>query len=66
MSAQSLCCEVSNICRGLVARELTERSGQAAAGERQFQLYSLTGSAVGQRFFNGTQRAGEVARALAS
>lgn len=44
VSAQSLCCEVSNICRGLVARELTERSGQATAGERQFQLYGLTGA----------------------
>ena len=44
ISADSLCCEVSNICRGLVARELAGRSGQATAGERQFQLYGLTGA----------------------
>ncbi|MBE3510498.1 triphosphoribosyl-dephospho-CoA synthase CitG [Enterobacter cloacae complex sp. I2] len=44
VSAGSLCCEVSNICRGLVARELVGRSGQATAGERQFQLYGLTGA----------------------
>ncbi|WP_323633698.1 triphosphoribosyl-dephospho-CoA synthase CitG [Enterobacter hormaechei] len=44
ISADSLCCEVSNICRGLVARELGGRSGQATAGERQFQQYGLTGA----------------------
>ncbi|MXQ00307.1 triphosphoribosyl-dephospho-CoA synthase, partial [Burkholderia pseudomallei] len=30
--------------RGLVARELGGRCGQATAGERQFQLYGLTGA----------------------
>jgi triphosphoribosyl-dephospho-CoA synthase len=35
---------VSNICRGLVSRELAARSGQATAGERQFQQYGLTGA----------------------
>ncbi|HDR2892869.1 TPA: triphosphoribosyl-dephospho-CoA synthase CitG [Enterobacter asburiae] len=44
VSAESLCCEVSNICRGLVTRELAGRSGQATAGERQFQQYGLTGA----------------------
>ena len=42
--ADSLCCEVSNICRGLVARELAGRSGQATAGERHYQQYGLTGA----------------------
>lgn len=44
VSAESLCCEVSNICRGLVSRELAARSGQATAGERQFKQYGLTGA----------------------
>ncbi|MGK3632081.1 triphosphoribosyl-dephospho-CoA synthase CitG [Enterobacter cloacae] len=44
ISAESLCCEVSNICHGLVSRELAERSGQATAGERQFRQYGLTGA----------------------
>ncbi|MGU3488827.1 triphosphoribosyl-dephospho-CoA synthase CitG [Enterobacter bugandensis] len=44
ISASSLCCEVSNICSGLVSRELAARSGQATAGERQFQQYGLTGA----------------------
>ena len=44
LSADSLCCEVGNICRGLVSRELAARSGQATAGERQFQQYGLTGA----------------------
>ncbi|WP_253382042.1 triphosphoribosyl-dephospho-CoA synthase CitG [unidentified bacterial endosymbiont] len=42
--AESLCCEVSNICRGLVARELADRRGLSTAGERQFQQYGLTGA----------------------
>lgn len=44
VSAQTLCCEVSNMCRGLVARELAGRSSMATAGERQFQQYGLTGA----------------------
>lgn len=36
ISADSLCCEVSNICHGLVARELAGRSGQATAGSGSF------------------------------
>lgn len=42
-TAESLCNEVSHLCRGLV-RELAARSGQATAGERQFQQYGLTGA----------------------
>lgn len=44
ISSESLCCEVSNICNGLVSRELAARSGMATAGERQFQQYGLTGA----------------------
>lgn len=44
VSAESLCCEVSNLCRGLVTRELEGRGGPATAGERQFQQYGLTGA----------------------
>lgn len=44
VTAQTLCAEVSHLCRGLVARELAGRSGQATAGERQFQQYGLTGA----------------------
>ncbi|MHA1092563.1 triphosphoribosyl-dephospho-CoA synthase CitG [Enterobacter ludwigii] len=43
-TAESLCSEVGHLCRGLVARELAARSGQATAGERQFQRYGLTGA----------------------
>lgn len=43
-TTESLCSEVSHLCRGLVARELAARSGQATAGERQFQQYGLTGA----------------------
>lgn len=44
VNAQTLCCEVSNMCRGLVDRELVYRSGRATAGERQYQDYGLTGA----------------------
>lgn len=43
-TAERLCCEVSHLCRGLVSRELAGRSGQATAGERQYQQYGLTGA----------------------
>ncbi len=44
ISANSLCHEVSEICRGLVTRELRARSVAATAGERQFQQFGLTGA----------------------
>ena len=44
INAQALCCEVSNICSGLVERELARRTGMATAGERQYQLYGLSGA----------------------
>lgn len=44
LSADALCCEVSHICHGLVARELAARSGMATAGERQYHLLGLTGA----------------------
>ncbi|QCT22261.1 triphosphoribosyl-dephospho-CoA synthase CitG [Jejubacter calystegiae] len=44
VSSESLCYEVSNICNGLVSRELAAHSGKATAGERQFQQYGLTGA----------------------
>ncbi|WP_152082203.1 triphosphoribosyl-dephospho-CoA synthase CitG [Enterobacter oligotrophicus] len=44
VSADSLCCEISNICNGLISRELVARSGHATAGERQYQQYGLTGA----------------------
>lgn len=44
VNAHALCCEVNNICRGLVDRELVGRTGRATAGERQYQDYGLTGA----------------------
>ncbi|POP42007.1 triphosphoribosyl-dephospho-CoA synthase CitG [Superficieibacter electus] len=44
VSADSLCREVSTLCRGLVRRELDNRSLAATAGERQFQQFGLTGA----------------------
>ena len=43
-TAESLCGEMSDICAGMVARELAGRSGIATAGERQYQQYGLTGA----------------------
>lgn len=43
ISADSLCCEVSNICRGWWrGAGRAQRAGNG--GERQFQLYGLTGA----------------------
>lgn len=44
VSADSLCLEVAEICRGLVRRELHARSATATAGERQFRQFGLTGA----------------------
>ena len=44
VTADALCCEVSNICHGLVDRELAGRTGRATAGERQYQDFGLTGA----------------------
>lgn len=44
VNPQRLCREVSDICRGLVERELASRSSLATAGERQFHQFGLTGA----------------------
>lgn len=44
LSADTLCHEVSAICRGLVARELAARAQAITAGEKQFRDYGLTGA----------------------
>ena len=44
VSQASLCREVSAICQGLVASELSTRTTQATAGERQFHQFGLTGA----------------------
>jgi len=44
LSADTLCHEVSAICRGLVARELAGRAQAITAGEKQFRDYGLTGA----------------------
>ncbi|PTA89179.1 triphosphoribosyl-dephospho-CoA synthase CitG [Kosakonia sp. H7A] len=44
LQAETLCRQVSEICRGLVARELAARPQAVTAGERQFLEYGLTGA----------------------
>ncbi|KAB8312880.1 triphosphoribosyl-dephospho-CoA synthase CitG [Erwinia endophytica] len=44
ISADALCQEVSAICRGLVAQELSARPHAVTAGEKQFREYGLTGA----------------------
>ncbi|WLI76736.1 triphosphoribosyl-dephospho-CoA synthase CitG [Kosakonia sp. H02] len=44
LNADALCREVSEICRGLVARELVARPKAVTAGEKQFRDYGLTGA----------------------
>lgn len=44
VSADALCRQVSEICRGLVARELMARPQATTAGEKQFHAYGLTGA----------------------
>ena len=44
VTVESLCCEIRNICAGMVSRELMNRSVMATAGERQYQQYGLTGA----------------------
>jgi len=44
ISADTLCQEVSAICRGLVAQELAARPRAVTAGEKQFREYGLTGA----------------------
>lgn len=44
LQAETLCRQVSEICRGLVARELAARPQAVTAGEKQFIEYGLTGA----------------------
>lgn len=44
VSADALCQQVSEICCGLVARELDGRPQAITAGEKQFRQYGLTGA----------------------
>ncbi len=44
VQAETLCRQVSEICRGLVARELAARPQAITAGEKQFLEYGLTGA----------------------
>ncbi|WP_308560615.1 triphosphoribosyl-dephospho-CoA synthase CitG [uncultured Klebsiella sp.] len=58
VSADALCREVSDICRGLVARELAGRPQATTAGEKQFRQYGLTGArGEAERGFNTVRRA---------
>ena len=42
--AQSVCQQVAEICKGLVARELASRTHATTAGEKQYQQFGLTGA----------------------
>lgn len=44
LSADNLCREVSELCQGLVAKELATCHQATTAGERQYQQYGLTGA----------------------
>lgn len=42
--AESVCQQVAEICKGLVARELASRTHATTAGEKQYQQFGLTGA----------------------
>ena len=42
--AQSVCQQVAEICKALVARELASRTHATTAGEKQYQQFGLTGA----------------------
>ena len=44
MNALSLSTQVSEICQGMVQRELASRQSRATAGEKQFHQFGLTGA----------------------
>lgn len=44
ITATALCGQVSQICQGMVQRELIQRRSMGTAGEYQFQHYGLTGA----------------------
>ncbi|MCX8957882.1 triphosphoribosyl-dephospho-CoA synthase [Erwinia psidii] len=44
VTSRHLCQEVSDICQGLVTRELVGRDTWITAGEKQFQRFGLTGA----------------------
>lgn len=44
VNRNSVCSTVSEMCQGLVTRELMHKTGATTAGERQFQQFALTGA----------------------